>query len=425
MRFVGSIALLSLAGFGLASPVKAGRGLLGSDSASQALSQIGIGGVRARHDDHKHNSEQSSNRRGDKQSPEEADAAAAAAKYSSGGAGSLLGSLGLRDEYKHVGKYGSSQSDNAPGEDGNGVVLRFTPRQTPADPGVPGADAIVSAPGVPTPPGAKDEEGDSVSGGLITRGEGDHDEHGGEQKGKDQGKGKGKGKGQSNEQSKQKGEGKSNGNGNGEGQGKGKDNNQSKSKGEGKSNKGQSKPNGQKTKAEGQAQGKDQTQSKGKGKGKENGGKCNTARHECLHHEDIDELVNAYQRMLSKWDDADAKYLSDNFVDTSDSINILAGIPLGGPTFPTKQAFIDHQHTQPDNLPLVITHRSPFNCDEIALIWQATFGVAQKQVRGVTILGATKEKGYWQIKSIDVEFNNIAYLEDIGGTWAPPAQQQQ
>ncbi|KAK4119574.1 hypothetical protein N657DRAFT_581440, partial [Parathielavia appendiculata] len=144
----------------------------------------------------------------------------------------------------------------------------------------------------------------------------------------------------------------------------------------------------------------------------------------CLNPNSANDLVAAYVRMISGWNDADAKYLADDFRDTSDSINILAGIPLGGPTFPTKQAFIDHQHTQPDNLPLVVTHKSPFDCDEITLIWTATFGVAQKPVRGITILGVTKEKGYWQIKSVDVEFNNVAYLENIGGLWAMPGQQQ-
>lgn len=77
---------------------------------------------------------------------------------------------------------------------------------------------------------------------------------------------------------------------------------------------------------------------------------------------------------------------------------------------------------QPDNLPLVITHKSPTSCDEIALIWQATFGKAQKQVRGLTILGASKDKGYWQISRIDVEFNSLAYLLDIGGSFAMPGQ---
>lgn len=58
----------------------------------------------------------------------------------------------------------------------------------------------------------------------------------------------------------------------------------------------------------------------------------------------------------------------------------------------------------------------------MAVIWTVTFGVAQKPVRGVTIIGATKEAGFWQIKSIDVEFNNIAYLLNIGGSYKMPGQ---
>ncbi|KAK4240096.1 hypothetical protein C8A03DRAFT_31842 [Achaetomium macrosporum] len=142
----------------------------------------------------------------------------------------------------------------------------------------------------------------------------------------------------------------------------------------------------------------------------------------CLHQNDVDILVDAYVRMISHWNDDDAKYLTDDFIDTSDSINILAGIPLGSPTFSSKQAFIDHQHTQPDNLPLVITHKSPYSCTEMAVIWQATFGVAQKQVRGISIAEATKENGFWQIKRIDVEFNSLAYLLDMGGSYKMPGQ---
>jgi len=68
-------------------------------------------------------------------------------------------------------------------------------------------------------------------------------------------------------------------------------------------------------------------------------------RGQCLCQADADKLTDAYVRMITKWDDADAKYLSDSgFSDYSDSINILAGLPMGASIFPTKQAFIDHQH---------------------------------------------------------------------------------
>jgi hypothetical protein len=65
----------------------------------------------------------------------------------------------------------------------------------------------------------------------------------------------------------------------------------------------------------------------------------------CLNSGDVDKLVDTYQRIISNWNDADAKYLADNFRDTSDSINILAGIPLGSDTFPNKAAFLNHMQT--------------------------------------------------------------------------------
>ena len=65
----------------------------------------------------------------------------------------------------------------------------------------------------------------------------------------------------------------------------------------------------------------------------------------CLNHGDVDKLVDAYKRIISNWNDADAKYLASDFRDTSDSINILAGIPLGSATFPSKDAFLEHMHT--------------------------------------------------------------------------------
>jgi hypothetical protein len=78
----------------------------------------------------------------------------------------------------------------------------------------------------------------------------------------------------------------------------------------------------------------------GKGKGK---GPYKTP---CLLPHDVEELVDAYDRIISAWNDADAVYLADEFRDTSDSINILAGIPLGSATFPTKDAFLYHMQTQ-------------------------------------------------------------------------------
>jgi hypothetical protein len=139
----------------------------------------------------------------------------------------------------------------------------------------------------------------------------------------------------------------------GQGQGEGDDD-----EGEGETEQdGQAKGKGGKSKSKSKGKGKKtKTKSKGKNKSHDGESKCHAARHApCLYPGAVDTLVNAYVRMISKWNDTDAKYLADNFVDTSDSINILAGIPLGSPTFPTKQAFIDHQHTQVSPSPPIPT----------------------------------------------------------------------
>lgn len=66
----------------------------------------------------------------------------------------------------------------------------------------------------------------------------------------------------------------------------------------------------------------------------------------CLCRNDFDEVTDAYVRMIQKWDDAEIKYLADDFVDRSDSINFFAQLPMGSETFPSKEAFIEHMHVQ-------------------------------------------------------------------------------
>lgn len=148
----------------------------------------------------------------------------------------------------------------------------------------------------------------------------------------------------------------------------------------------------------------------------------------CLCKSDVDELIDAYKGMITFWDDAKhTKYLADDFYDWSESINSLippVGLPLGFPIF-NKTSFIEHQHTQPDHLPLQVDKLGPWNCDSASLVWSATFavpkpGLVAGKVRGVTILTAAHNAGQWQIKGLDVEFNNIQYLNNIGGSVTRP-----
>ncbi len=139
----------------------------------------------------------------------------------------------------------------------------------------------------------------------------------------------------------------------------------------------------------------------------------------CMTQQDAKDTVEVYRRLIAEYTDADcAKYCADNFVDNSDSINTFLNQPLGAATFGTKKIFMDAQSLNPP-FPLIVDSIDAVDCDVIGLRWHATFGDAMKPSKGITILKNTKEKGWWQISEIDVEFNRLMWLLDMGGnyTW--------
>ena len=69
----------------------------------------------------------------------------------------------------------------------------------------------------------------------------------------------------------------------------------------------------------------------------------------CLLPGDVTRLVNAYKDINTAWDDAYADFLSSDFTQTSDSVNILQGKPLGSVTYPTKAGFITFQQNRVRN----------------------------------------------------------------------------
>jgi len=148
------------------------------------------------------------------------------------------------------------------------------------------------------------------------------------------------------------------------------------------------------------------------------------AKKECLCQADVDLVVKHYQDILTLWKPEYKDYIAaDGFYDHSESINAIAGVPFGMNIFPNATAFIGYQTYTPDLIPVKIEKVGPFNCKEISFIWSATFAkapVTPSGVRGITILNTEKKDGKWLIKSIDVEFNNINYLKNLGGTCTPP-----
>lgn len=140
----------------------------------------------------------------------------------------------------------------------------------------------------------------------------------------------------------------------------------------------------------------------------------------CLCKSDVDTVVGYYKDILNAWKPEYADYIAnEGFYDFSQSINTIAGLDGGFPIFPNKTAFVGYESTTPDNIPLTIERVGPWNCNEIALIWNAKFAKAPvdpSNVRGVTILGAKFEDSKWKIGSIDVEFDSIKYNKNLGGS---------
>jgi hypothetical protein len=140
-------------------------------------------------------------------------------------------------------------------------------------------------------------------------------------------------------------------------------------------------------------------------------------RSDCMTAAEAKFMVDIYAKLIADYTAADGeKYTSKDFVDTSDSINTFIHQPLGGPTFPTKAVFLEVQLQNPP-FPVEILSVDAVTCDTIGLQWKASFGAAMLPSKGITILKTVKEDGMWKIKSIDVEFNALTWLLDMGGSY--------
>merc|ERR1712230_10799 len=123
--------------------------------------------------------------------------------------------------------------------------------------------------------------------------------------------------------------------------------------------------------------------------------------------------------------------LAPSFTDYSDSINFIAGIPLGSVTFPSPQAYIAGQGAQPP-IGLTILNLDAVTCDGvIAVRWVATVGAQIDEAKGISILHAVQSgsdcnavgPSGWQLGQLFTEFNSAAWVIDIGGTCVSPAAQ--
>jgi len=141
----------------------------------------------------------------------------------------------------------------------------------------------------------------------------------------------------------------------------------------------------------------------------------------CLTNSTAAYLVNGYASLLTAYTNATAEaLLSSDFSDTSDSINWLAGIPLGSATFATKADFEAGQGTQPA-IGFTVDHMF-YSCSEVAFRWTATVAYQTWPVKGINMFTATNlnnSASGWQVQSMYSEFDVGAWEVDIGRTCSP------
>merc|ERR1711939_182715 len=112
----------------------------------------------------------------------------------------------------------------------------------------------------------------------------------------------------------------------------------------------------------------------------------------CIPYSTAQELVNDWVATLTTPTDTAnmQNLLAPSFTDYSDSINFIAGIPLGSVTFPSPQAYIAGQGAQPP-IGLTILNLDAVTCDGvIAVRWVATVGAQIDEAKGISILHAVQ-----------------------------------
>lgn len=114
------------------------------------------------------------------------------------------------------------------------------------------------------------------------------------------------------------------------------------------------------------------------------------------------------------------KLLAPNFHEISDSINMLAGKPLGSVTADKATYISGAQHAPPttgiENLAITVS-----NCDTIIWEWNMNgVGMATYPVKGFgffKMVRGSKLGFNLQAKELKLEFNNIAWGLDTGYGW--------
>jgi hypothetical protein len=148
---------------------------------------------------------------------------------------------------------------------------------------------------------------------------------------------------------------------------------------------------------------------------------------ECLSIDDAAYIVNSFALLINSTFNANlaAAILAPTFTDYSDSIDFLAGLPLGTTTFTSLAAFEASQASQAP-IPFQVLSIDAVTCTNIAFRWLAYPGTGRYEVKGINIAYTARTGALnngadgWQIQTNFVEFNAAAWDVDIGGSCTAP-----
>jgi len=147
----------------------------------------------------------------------------------------------------------------------------------------------------------------------------------------------------------------------------------------------------------------------------------------CLTLADASYIVNGFALLINSTFNTTlaADIIDVNFIDYSDSIDFLAGVPFGDAIFTSLANFEAGQASQAP-IPFQILSIDAVTCANIAFRWLAFPGTGRYEVKGINIAytsqtgSPTNGANGWQIQTNFVEFNVAAWDLDIGGSCTPP-----
>ncbi|KAI1345797.1 hypothetical protein F5Y01DRAFT_299463 [Xylaria sp. FL0043] len=149
----------------------------------------------------------------------------------------------------------------------------------------------------------------------------------------------------------------------------------------------------------------------------------------CIDRGSAEMLASRYADLLSAFTPAKAEaVLTADFTETSDSINLLSGKPLGTtPTYASREEFIaaQQQRDQPAPAQMDIDSVLAVTCDAVVVRWIQHFIISNTTssnsstvpvvAAGVSVLGAAMRDDDWRVASVVMEFNSAAYIRCHGG----------